>query len=257
MRYYSILFLSGLFICFEIVKKIFKEENFYTKYSEQLFIYGFIGILLGARLGHCLFYDFEYYSKHILEIFVPIKKIGNSYEFIGFAGLASHGGVIGLLLALFIFSKKYNVSIMKLLDIVAITAPLGGAFIRLGNFMNSEIIGNETSLPFGVVFHRIDNIPRHPTQLYEAVMYILIFSTLLIFYKNKGYKIGSGLFFGVCLSLVFVSRFFIEFVKINQSSFEEALILNMGQLLSIPIILIGILFIIRAVRYKNKLDVSN
>ena len=227
-----------------ILKRIFKRENLKDSAHEALFIYGIIGIFVGARLGHCLFYDFDYYSKNLLEIILPIKKtLNGDYKFIGFAGLASHGGTVGLIISLYLYSKKYEISYLKTLDLIAIVAPLGATFIRLANLMNSEMIGNPTSMPWAFIFKRVDNIPRHPAQLYEAISYLMIFIIVFTIYKTKNIKLGNGFLFGLAITLIFIMRILIEFLKINQVDFEKGMSLNMGQILSIPFVLLGLYFV--------------
>jgi prolipoprotein diacylglyceryl transferase len=246
IKYYGLLFAAGLLLSMAILKKIYKKENLNDSAHEALFLYGIIGIFVGARLGHCLFYDFDYYSKNLIEIILPIKKtITGDYKFVGFSGLASHGGTVGLLISLYLYSKKYKIKYLKILDLIAIVAPLGAAFIRLANLMNSEMIGNPTTMPWAFIFKRVDTIPRHPAQLYEAIAYFIIFLLLFITYKTKNITIGNGFYFGLAITLIFSMRILIEFVKINQVAFEEGMKLNMGQILSIPFILIGLYFTIR------------
>lgn len=244
LKYYGLLFACGLLLCMYILKIIFKRENLKDSAHEALFIYGIIGIFVGARLGHCLFYDFDYYSKNLLEIILPIKKtLNGEYKFIGFAGLASHGGTVGLIISLYLYSKKYEISYLKTLDLIAIVAPLGATFIRLANLMNSEMIGNPTSMPWAFIFKRVDNIPRHPAQLYEAISYLMIFIIVFTIYKTKNIKLGNGFLFGLAITLIFVMRILIEFLKINQVDFEKGMSLNMGQILSIPFVLLGLYFV--------------
>ncbi|QZK89318.1 prolipoprotein diacylglyceryl transferase [Flavobacterium sp. CHNK8] len=243
LKYYGLLFASGLLLCMYILKVIYRRENLKDSAHEALFLYGIIGIFAGARLGHCLFYDFDYYSKNVLEIFLPIQKtINGGYKFSGYAGLASHGGTVGLIVSLFLYSKKYEIKYLKILDLIAIVAPLGAAFIRLANLMNSEMIGNPTTLPWAFIFGKIDSVPRHPAQLYEAIAYLLIFGIVFAIYKTKNITLGNGFLFGLAITLIFTMRILIEFVKINQVEFEEGMLLNMGQLLSLPFIAIGIYF---------------
>ena len=243
LKYYGLLFACGLLLSMYVLKGIFKRENLKDSAHEALFIYGIVGIFIGARLGHCLFYDFDYYSQNLLEIILPIKKtLSGEYKFIGFAGLASHGGAIGLIISLYLYSKKYDIKYLKILDLIAIVAPLGATFIRLANLMNSEMIGNSTTMPWAFIFSRVDNIPRHPAQLYEAISYLIIFITVFTIYKTKDIKLGNGFLFGLTVTLIFIMRILIEFVKINQVEFEAGMKLNMGQILSIPFIIIGIYF---------------
>jgi len=244
IRYYSLLFVLGLIISYYLLKKVYKTQNIDSSELEKLVIYVFTGTILGARLGHCLFYDFSYYFYHVVEIFLPIRKNTNGNWFLsGFQGLASHGGAIGILISLFIFSLKNKIRFSCLVDRVSLVAPIAAAFIRLGNFMNSEIIGKPTNSDFGVIFLQVDKLPRHPTQIYEAFIYLISFFILQKFYKSSFNK-KCGQTFGLLLILIFTSRFIIEFFKINQVSFEKNLFLNMGQSLSIPFILIGLYLII-------------
>ena len=241
LRYYGILFVTGLFLGYYIVKRIYIKENLPIENLEKLAVFIFIGTIVGARFGHCLFYEPEYYLKHPLDIVLPFKlDSGGKFEFTGFQGLASHGGAIGVLTAILLYCKKYHFDFLWVLDRVAIATPLTGAFIRFGNFMNSEIIGEPTGTNFGIVFQRVDLLPRHPTQLYEAFSYLTIFLILQWFYSNKKIKRQDGYIFGLFLIMLFGVRFILEFLKINQVDFENGMILNMGQLLSIPFILSGI-----------------
>jgi phosphatidylglycerol:prolipoprotein diacylglycerol transferase len=252
LKYYGLLFASGLLLSMYTLKIIFKRENLKDSAHEALFVYGIVGILVGARLGHCLFYDFDYYSKNLLEIILPIKKtLAGEYKFIGYAGLASHGGTIGLIISLYLYSKKYKIKYLKVLDLIAIVAPLGATFIRLANLMNSEMIGNPTTMPWAFIFRKVDTIPRHPAQLYEAISYLLIFILVFTIYKTKNIKLGNGFLFGIAITLIFTMRILIEFLKINQVEFEDGMNLNMGQLLSIPFIIIGMYFVMKN-SIKNK-----
>lgn len=254
IKYYGLLFLSGLVLCFNILKSIYKKENLSVQAHDALFSYALIGILAGARLGHCLFYDFHYYSQHPLEIFLPIQRgVDGAYHFTGFAGLASHGGGIGLMIMLLIYARKFKIPLMTVLDAIAIVLPLGGVFIRLANLMNSEIIGTPTNVPWAFIFHQVDNLPRHPAQLYEAISYLIIFLLVYLIYKRDIFKIGKGFYFGISILLIFIMRILIEFIKVDQVEFEHGMSLNMGQLLSIPFVLLGLFFIIKSVLEKAKM----
>jgi phosphatidylglycerol:prolipoprotein diacylglycerol transferase len=212
-----------------------------------------IGIILGARLGHCLFYEPAYYMSHPLEMILPIQQtVDGGYKFSGYQGLASHGGAIGLLIALIIYALKTKESIIRTIDLIAVVAPLEGCFIRLANLMNSEIIGIPTSVPWAFIFTREDNLPRHPAQLYEAIAYLLIFGLMFYLYKTKRDKLQNGFFFGLSISLIFIARFIIEFIKERQVAFEDQMKFDMGQILSIPFIVIGIGFIVYGlIKSKN------
>ena len=253
LRYYSLLFVGGILLSLYSFTRLFKNENISSANLEKLVIYVMVGIVLGARLGHCLFYEPSYYLSHPLEILLPVQFLPDGgFKFTGYQGLASHGGALGVLIALVIYSLKTKEPLLKILDLIAIVGPLEGVFIRLGNLMNSEIIGTPTTKPWAFVFERVDNIPRHPSQIYEAAAYLLIFGIVVFMYKKKGKELRHGFFFGLTLVLVFTARFLIEFVKERQVSFEENMTFDMGQLLSIPYILVGIGFIIYGMKGRNK-----
>lgn len=258
LRYYGILFVGGLIACIYILVWIYKRENIPVEKLDKLTIYGLIGIFAGARLGHCLFYQPTYYLHHPLEMILPIEHMSNGgYKFIGYQGLASHGGTLGLIVALILYSYRTKESIVRTIDMIAIVAPLGSCFIRLANLMNSEIIGIPTKVPWAFIFVREDNIPRHPAQLYEAVVYLCIFLIAFVLYKRKFFKPQSGFFFGLTLTLIFTARFFIEFLKEKQVPFEEQMKLDMGQLLSFPFIALGLGFIIYSVFRSKQSAASN
>ena len=201
LRYYGLLFVGGIVLCGHILNRIFIKEQIPVEHLQKLAMYAIIGIFAGARFGHCLFYEPEYYLTHLLEMFLPIhQKANGGYVFIGYQGLASHGGAIGLIIAIIIYTIRTKESIIKTFDLIALVAPLGGCFIRLANLMNSEIIGLPTNKPWGFIFARVDFLPRHPAQLYEAIIYLLIFGLLYFYlYRFQQLRIGNGLFFGLCL----------------------------------------------------------
>ena len=253
LRYYGVLFASGIMLCVFVLKWIFKNENISLDKLDTLTIYGVIGIFVGARLGHCLFYDPSYYFNHPLEMLLPIQQTDNGeYKFTGYQGLASHGGAAGLIAALILYSKKTQESIIDTIDLIGVVAPLGACFIRLGNLMNSEMIGIPTNVPWAFIFEHEDNLPRHPAQLYEAISYLAIFLVIFYLYKTNRNKLQNGFFFGMSISLIFIARFFIEFVKIRQVQFEEHMLFDMGQLLSIPFILVGLGFMIYGLMKTKK-----
>ncbi|OXB01117.1 prolipoprotein diacylglyceryl transferase [Flavobacterium oncorhynchi] len=251
LKYYGALFACGLLLGYYIVRNIYKKENLSIENLDSLLVYVIVGTILGARLGHVFFYEPEYFMQHPVEILLPIKETAGVYKFVGYQGLASHGGSIGVLIALVLYCRKYHVKFLWLLDKMAVGVPVTGAFIRFGNFMNSEIYGKATNGNWGVVFQRDDMIPRHPTQLYEAFAYLLIFGILFKMYKSERIRNANGLIFGTFLTLLFLARFIIEFFKENQESFENNMLFNMGQLLSIPFIIIGIVLIVLKSRQKN------
>jgi phosphatidylglycerol:prolipoprotein diacylglycerol transferase len=236
LRYYSIMFMLAFASSYLVLSKIFIQENINGKLLNRLSVYIFLGTIAGARLGHCLFYEFDYYKSHLLEIILPFRFSNGHFELTGYQGLASHGGAI----AVWLFSRRYKIKIIWLLDRLAIIIPLAAFFIRTGNFFNSEIIGKPADVPWAVVFERVDNLPRHPAMLYEALCYLIIFFVLLMFYKKKIYQLKPGFLFGIFLVLLFSVRFFTEFFKENQETFENNLPFNMGQLLSIPFIIAGL-----------------
>jgi phosphatidylglycerol---prolipoprotein diacylglyceryl transferase len=243
IRWYGVLFALSFVSAYLIMYRIFKKEGIAVKTLDDLTLYIGIGTVIGARLGHCLFYEPEIYLKEPLRIL----KVWEG-------GLASHGAAIGILLALWLFVRKYKYSYMDLLDRLAIVIPLSGAFIRLGNLANSEIYGKVTSLPWGFYFHNSMEIahraePHHPTQIYEALAYVLM-TLLLWFLYRRGLAEKRGRMFGWFLILLFAFRFVVEFVKEPQVAFENKLLLNMGQLLSVPFIITGILIVVMAGR-KN------
>ena len=244
VRWYSLCWLIGLVLAYFIVQRLYKQQKIKDEYFDPLFLYCFFGILLGARLGHCLFYQPEYYLtsfKHFVEMIVPIHfLLGGGWKFVGYEGLASHGGTIGLIVALYLYYRRTRLNLWQVLDNIAIATPITACFIRLGNLMNSEIIGKVTDVPWAFIFERVDKMPRHPGQLYEAIAYFVFFFVGIWLYRKHPQRVGTGFFFGLCLTLIFTFRFFIEYTKDIQVDFESGMPLNMGQILSLPFIAIGI-----------------
>ncbi len=338
IRYYSLLFALGFVAGYLILARIFKKKGLNPDIIDKLTVYMVLSTIIGARLGHCLFYEFDYYIKNPLEIFLPWQGMPGSenFKFTGFQGLASHGAAIGILLGIWLFSKKTKLSYLWTMDMIVIVTALAGSMIRTGNLMNSEIYGRPTNSTYGFVYARdltniierqfdnnIDNIryktikdapaegsfypvemnirfkrnteeqyvqsfatgvipeflsrydfdnnvkaaadtavysvernikgpllkyrilgnPRHPSQIYEALSYLLIFFILLFIWYRYGERVKPGFIFGMFLLLVFMARFFIEFIKENQEAFESQMALNMGQVLSIPFVLAGLALI--------------
>jgi len=242
IRYYGVLWALSFYLGYLIFNRFVKKEGLPEGFLDSLTIYMVVGTILGARLGHCLFYEPDYYLSHPIDIL----KIWQG-------GLASHGAALGIIISLIFFSIKHKVSTIYVLDRIVITVALAGFLIRLGNLMNSEIYGVETNLPWGFIFVRSgEQSPKHPTQLYEAFAYLLIFLLLYSIYHKSNNKPQKGLLFGLFLSLVFAARFVIEFIKEPQVDFEKSMSLNMGQLLSIPLVLAGIGFVIYSFTQKNK-----
>ena len=244
MHWYSLCWLVGLLLAYLIVRKLYKEQKIKDELFEPLFLYCFIGILIGARLGHCLFYQPDVYLSswtHFVEMILPIEFNGNGdWHFTGYRGLASHGGTFGLMIALWLYVRKTGLNIWRVLDNIAIATPATAFFIRIGNLMNSEIIGKPTDVPWAFVFQQIDMLPRHPGQLYEAIAYALLMLIGWSVYRRRPQRVGTGFFFGMCLTYIFTARFLIEFTKEIQEPFEASLPINMGQILSLPFIAIGI-----------------
>ncbi len=236
--------LVGLLGAYLLMKHLYKQQHIKEELFEPLFLYCFIGILIGARLGHCLFYQPDYFlssGKHIVEMLLPIHFLQDGgWRFTGYEGLASHGGTLGLMIALWLYCRKTKLGIWHVLDDIAIVTPITACFIRLGNLMNSEIIGKVTDVPWAFIFEKVDTAPRHPGQLYEAIAYALLLVIGYVVYRKYPQKVGSGFFFGLCLTYIFTARFLIEFTKDIQVAFEASLPLDMGQILSIPFIAIGI-----------------
>ncbi len=264
IRYYGLLWVVGIGLAYLIVRQQFRDKKLSDAKFEPLFFYCFFGILIGARLGHCLFYQPDYYLHHFWEMILPVHFLPDGgWKWTGYEGLASHGGTLGLIIALWMYCRKMKMHYMDILDMIAVATPITACFIRLANLMNSEIIGKPTDVPWAFVFERVDMLPRHPAQLYEAIAYFIFFLGMVYLYKRgikkaaKAQGYGSapaatpssaavgyhrGFFFGLCLTEIFVFRFFIEYLKENQVNFEDSMALNMGQWLSIPFVIIGIYF---------------
>ena len=246
IRWYSTCWLVGLLLSYFTLKYLYKKQGLPDEKFEPLFLYCFIGILVGARLGHCLFYEPDYFlssGSHIIEMLLPIRQdIYGSWHFTGYEGLASHGGTIGIILALLLYSKNLKVKMWTVLDTISISVPITAGFIRMGNLMNSEIIGKPTDVPWAFIFERVDMLPRHPGQLYEAIAYFCFFFVLWYFWRKKPQLVGTSFFFGLDILLIFTFRFFIEYTKEVQESFEQNMLFDMGQLLSVPFIILGAYF---------------
>lgn len=252
LRWYSIFWIIALLSGSMVVYQLFKYRRYPTEHFDLLFTYCFIGILCGARLGHCFFYDPGYFLNHPLEIVLPVHFLPNGdWIFTGYTGLASHGGTLGLIIALFFFCRKTRMHYLDILDMMGIAAPLAAGFIRLANLMNSEIIGKPTEVPWAFVFERVDSLPRHPAQLYEALAYFLFFAIMVVMVLCKRERYKRGSYFGWCLIMIFSFRFLVEFLKENQVDFENSLTLNMGQLLSLPYVLLGLFFILRPIHFQK------
>ena len=245
IRYYSLMWVLGLLAAYLLVKRFYKDRGIKPEVFEPLFLYCFLGILIGARLGHCLFYEPEYYlssGKHFIEMLLPIHFMPKGgWKLVGYSGLASHGGTIGIIIGMILYCRKYKVKVLECIDMVCVATPLTAACIRLGNLMNSEIVGKPTGTDWGFIFvQNGEDFARHPAQLYEAIAYIIIFVIILLIYRKHKQLVGSGFYFGFCIATIFTFRFFIEFCKEVQVDFEQSMALDMGQLLSIPFVIGGI-----------------
>jgi prolipoprotein diacylglyceryl transferase len=250
VHYYSLMFVIAFGLGYFLMKKIFEKENIPIDYLESLFVYMVVSILLGARLGDVFFYSWDYYQDHLVEILLPIRETPNGYTFTGFRGLASHGAVIGSLIGLYLYKRKFKERpLLWVLDRVTIPVALGASFVRVGNFFNSEIVGKYTRTNFGVVFlNNRETLPRHPAQLYEAVCYLILFFILRAAY-NSPRKDKQGYMIGLFFAGMFSIRFLIEFIKESQGGFEELMpFFSTGQWLSIPLVILGLFLILR----KNK-----
>ncbi len=281
IRFYSLMFVIAFGLGWYIMKNIFERENESIEKLDSLFIWIVLSTLIGARLGHVLFYDWEYFRNHLLEIFLPFR-FDPKFEFTGYQGLASHGAAIAIVVAMYFFSKEImKKPMLWILDRIVIPVSSGAIFVRFGNFFNSEIVGKETGSPLGIRFlrdhfsHRDDvnetqlatpkeayhaiatdpkfanllqQVPaKHPTQLYEAFFYIFVFAILFFMYWKTDARQKSGFLFGLFLVLLFTVRFFVEFLKESQGGFEKSLgLLSTGQWLSIPCVLVGLYFVFTA-----------
>ena len=223
IRYYSLMWVAGLVAAYFLVRKFYKDRGIKPEVFEPLFLYCFIGILAGARLGHCLFYEPDYYlssGRHFIEMLLPIRFMPEGgWKMVGYSGLASHGGTIGIFIGILLYCRKYKVKLLECVDMICVATPLTAACIRIGNLMNSEIVGKATGTGWGFIF--------------------------LISRKHKE-KVGSGFYFGFCIAAIFTFRFFIEFCKEVQVDFEHGMVLDMGQILSIPFAIAGIWLMLRS-----------
>ncbi|WBX72792.1 prolipoprotein diacylglyceryl transferase [Tenacibaculum pacificus] len=245
IRWYSLMFVAAFVLGLHLMKKIYLNDKIPAEKLDPLFMYVFVSMLVGMRLGDVFFYSWDYYQNHLLEIFLPMKQLADgSWKFTGFTGFASHGAAIGIPIALYFYAKKHlEKSWLFILDRVGIIVALAGFFIRLGNFFNSEIYGKPTGTSFGVIFKRAgETVASHPTQLYEAFSYLALFFALWHFYWKTDKKNQEGFLFGLFMVVLWSLRFFIEFLKKAQVDSREDWVfnsLNTGQVLSIPLVLIG------------------
>ena len=243
IRYYGLMWALALGISAYIFSNLIKREGYSDKMFDSIFWYGVLSTIIGARLGHCLFYDPGYYLTHPVEIL-----------YIHQGGLASHGAAVGLLVGLWLFSRKNKMPYMWSLDRIAIAVCIAGALVRIGNLMNSEIYGEATSLPWGFVFVRAgETVPMHPTQIYEALAYLILFVVLCwMYYRKDVARKRPGVMFGIFLIALFGFRFFVEFIKNPQEEFERGMLLDMGQWLSVPFVILGVVILYRAFKRPAK-----
>ncbi|MEG1635038.1 MAG: prolipoprotein diacylglyceryl transferase [Rikenellaceae bacterium] len=239
IRYYAIMWMAAFIAGSYIFGKMLKKEHLDQSLNDSIFLYAFLSCIIGARLGHCMFYDFDYYSANPLQI-LNIRE----------GGLASHGAAIGLLIGLYMFSRRYKKQYIWTLDRVTTVIPIGGALIRLGNLANSEIYGTATDAPWGFVFVRAgETMPMHPTQIYEALIYIALFILMMWLYFKKDMGVRRpGFLFGTFLIGTFGTRIIVELIKNPQEAFEATMALNMGQILSIPFTIVGIYLVMKSLK---------
>jgi len=241
LRWYGILYSCAFIVSYYAYKELLKFDKLPDDFAESSLTYMVLGTIIGARIGDCFFYHPQYYLQNPLEIFVIWK-----------GGLSSHGGAVGILIALYLLGRKEKKSYIWVLDRVVVVVGVAGFFIRMGNLMNSEIYGHATTLPWGFIFvRRGETEPMHPTQIYEALYYALTYVVLRFVYRKCNNRPRPYLIFGLFLLMVFVFRFCIEFIKHPQEAFEESMIFNMGQLLSLPFIIIGVISLIIYHRQKH------
>ncbi len=263
VRYYGLMFVIAFLLGIVIEKKLYRRDGVNEELVDSLFMYTAIATLLGARLGDVFFYSWDKYHDHLIEILLPIQEnpqaslfgFIDGWEFTGFRGLASHGAAIGVIVAMYFFRKKVlpQKSMLWILDRVVLTIPIGGAFVRMGNLFNSEIVGKYTGTDYGFIFKRhydsilgaYDTMPRHPAQIYEALTYLVIFAILWFVYWKTDKRKVEGYLFGIFMVLLWTARFFLEYFKEVQVVERDSWALNTGQLLSIPMVLVGLYYIFR------------
>ncbi|MDP4989136.1 MAG: prolipoprotein diacylglyceryl transferase [Polaribacter sp.] len=250
IRWYSLMFVAAFLLGLHLMKKIYIKDGIPVEKLDTLFMYTFISMLIGMRLGDVFFYSWDYYQDHLLEIIIPFKQVNGSWKFTGFTGFASHGAAISIILAMYFYAKKHlQKPWLFILDRLAIMVALSGLFIRMGNFFNSEIVGKATNSDFGVIFKANgEDFARHPTQIYEAFSYLTLFFVMWYLYWKTNIKEKTGFLFGLFMTVLWLMRFLIEFLKEEQVEGRENGFFNFfntGQVLSIPLILIGIWLMVR------------
>lgn len=241
IHWYGAIFASSIFAGLYYMKWVYQQEKQNVESLDNLLVYVVIGIIVGARLGHCFFYDPDYYFANPMKILAIWE-----------GGLASHGGGLGAIIGTYFYTRKNPFSFVWLLDRLAIATALFGIFVRSANFVNAEIIGKATDVPWAVIFQRIDNVARHPAQLYEAIAYAIIFVTLTAIYKLTKAKNYQGMLLGIFLIMTFTARFIIEFYKQQQAAYTIEMSLNTGQMLSVPFFLVGVVLVLWSLKNKGK-----
>jgi len=253
IRWYSLMFVAAFLLGLHLMKKIYIKDGIPVEKLDTLFMYTFISMLIGMRLGDVFFYSWDYYQDHLLEIIIPFKQVNDTWKFTGFTGFASHGAAISIILAMYFYAKKHlQKPWLFILDRLAIMVALSGLFIRMGNFFNSEIVGKATNSDFGVIFKANgEDFARHPTQIYEAFSYLTLFFVMWYLYWKTNIKEKTGFLFGLFMTVLWLMRFLIEFLKEEQAEGREDGFFNLfntGQVLSIPLILIGIWLMVRTLK---------
>lgn len=245
LRYYSVFFAGGVLYAYWFLQRVFSQGEVSGEAFGKLTVYILVGTVAGARLGHCLFYEPGFYLSHPWEIVLPWQGVPwtASFRLTGYQGLASHGAALGIAIGAYLFSKKEGFRLLWILDRLCLAVPVAGALVRLGNLMNSEIIGSPSRVPWAFIFERVDPLPRHPAQLYEALGYLLLFFVLRRLYRKGAARRREGILFGWFLTGLFLIRFVVEFFKADQEPFEHKLPLDMGQLLSIPFMVAGVILL--------------
>ncbi|WP_076537253.1 prolipoprotein diacylglyceryl transferase [Shewanella sp. UCD-KL21] len=240
IHWYGVLFATAIISGFLVMRRIYVLEALDVESLDDLVIYCVVGIVVGARLGHVLFYEPGYYFANPLKIFAIWK-----------GGLASHGGTVGVLLAMCLYKRKVQLPFLFLMDRIAIATGIFCFFVRMANFTNSEIVGVPTDKPWGIIFQRIDMLPRHPAQLYEAITYLTLFILMWLLYRFTDMKQKQGALLGLFLALVYGSRYLIEFVKVRQADFAQDWSMSVGQMLSVPFVLLGLGLVVMAYMKKQ------
>ena len=251
LRYYSMMFLIAFAGGYYILKSMFNAENVSQDVLDKVLVYTIVGTVLGARLGHVIFYQAELFLQDPLSVFLPFQFVPE-FKFTGFRGLASHGAALGIFIAMLLFSRKVvNRHVMWILDRIVIPVSFGGIFVRIGNFLNSEIVGKPTESDFGVIFVQLgESFPRHPAQLYESACYLLLFVILFLVYKQTQALQKQGFLFSLFFTLLWTIRFLVEYVKAPQVAERADWLFNTGQLLSLPLVAIGIVLLSLATKGK-------